>query len=379
MARFSDIEDVSFMGDITLNSIKTMLVDEYNAAYKDITGENAVMLDEDKAILYAEAQILFQLMAVIDDKAKQNLLKYARGGYLDNLGLRYGLTRKKEEKAAVKVRFILSAVRENVVAIPAGTRVTSAAGKIFFATDEYAEIVPGETSVDVKCTSTTGGAAVNNFALEELTSLADPIAYIANVKNIEIPDGGADREDDQSFAERIFAARSEYSTTGAEGAYIYYTKSYSTTIDDVIVRNPSDAEIYIYILMKDREQATDSFMEGLLNYLTDPTKKPTTDHITVYNVERVNYEVDITYYIYNTDIAKISEIDAAVKAAVENYKTWQSEKIGRDINDQKLTSLTIEAGAGKIEIKIPQPTVVPVNAIAHCTNTKITYGGTIEE
>ena len=249
MARFEDIGDVSFMGDITLDGIKTTLIDEYKAAYKEITGETPIVPDEDKAAMYAEAQTLYQLMATIDDKAKQNLLKYARGKYLDNLALRYGLTRKKEEKAAVMIRFTLSAPRENVVAIPTGTRVTGAAGKIYFATDEYAEILPGEKSVDVICTSTSGGNAVNNFAIGELNLLADPIAYISSVQNIELPVGGADKEDDQSFAERIYAARNEYSTTGAEDAYIYYTKSYSTAIDDVVVKNPTDAEINIYILL----------------------------------------------------------------------------------------------------------------------------------
>jgi len=329
--------------------------------------------------MYAEAQTLFQLMATIDDKAKQNLLKYARGKYLDNLALRYGLTRKKEEKAAVMIRFTLSAPREIVVAIPAGTRVTTTAGKIYFATDEYTEILPGEKSVDIKCISTSGGNAVNNFAVGELNFLADPIAYIASVENIDVPIGGEDKEDDQTFAERVFAARNEYSTTGAEEAYKYYTKSYSTAIDDVVVRNPSHAEIYIYILMKDREQATEGFMEGLLDYITKPQIKPTTDHVTVYNVERVNYEIDVKYYIYDTDIAKVAEIQTAVNAAIEAYKTWQCEKIGRDINDQRLISLLNAVGASRVEINKPKMTVIPANKIAHCTDVNITYGGIIEE
>lgn len=379
MARFDDIGDISFMGDITLDSIKTMLIDEYKAAYKEITGEIPVIPDEDKAIMYAEAQTLFQLMTTIDDKAKQNLLKYARGKYLDNLALRYGLIRKKEEKATVMIRFTLSAPREIVVAIPAGTRVTTTAGKIYFATDEYAEILPGEKSIDIRCTSTSGGKAVNDFAIGELNFIADPIAYIASVENIDVPIGGEDREDDQTFSERVFAARNEYSTTGAEEAYKYYTKLYSTSIDDVVVRNPSHAEIYIYILLKDREQATTGFLEGLHDYLIDPKRKPMTDHITVFNVERINYEIDVKYYIYDTDIAKISEIQTAVPAAIEEYKTWQCAKIGRDINDQRLISLLNAAGASRVEINKPIMTVIPVNKIAHCINVNITYGGIIEE
>ena len=379
MARFDDISDVSFMGDITLKSIKTMLIDEYKTEYEKITGETAAVTDEDKAVLYAEAQILFQLVSVINDKAKQNLLKYARGVYLDNLALRYGLTRKKEEKADVMIRFTLAAPMESVIAIPEGTRVTTSAGKIYFETDEYTQILPGELYADVKCTSTTGGTAANDFGIGDLNFLADPIAYVAGVENIEVPVGGEDVEDDQTFAERIFASRNVYSTTGAEDAYIYFTKSYSTAIDDVVISNPSDAQICIYILMKDGQEATTGFIKGLTDYITDPKIKPTTDSVSVHNVERVNYEIDITYYIYDGDIARMSEIGEAVNVAVEEYKAWQCEKIGRDINEQKLISLINAAGAGRVTINAPEMTVVPQNKIAYCTKTNIAYGGTIEE
>ena len=379
MARFDDIGDVSFIGDITLSGIKNAFVDEYKTAYKEITGETSDIPDEIKALIYSESQTLFQIMAVVNDKSKQNLLKYARGKYLDNLALGRSLIRKKEEKASVTIRFTMSAPREGAIAIPEGTRVTTTAGKIYFATNEYAEILPGETSVDVICTSTSGGAAANDFDIGELNFLVDPIAYIASVSNTEIPVGGADEEDDQTFAERFFAARNEYSTAGSEESYKYYTKSYSTAIDDVVVENPADAEIHIYILMKDREEATAGFLEGLRENLNDPAIKPLTDIISVYNVERVDYEIDIKYYIYDSDISKTAEIQESVTAAVEVYKDWQCEKIGRDVNEQKLIALLNAAGAGRVEINKPSRTVIPANKIAHCADVKIEYGGIIEE
>ena len=380
MARFEEISDVSFMGDITLEGLKKKIVEEYNAAYLEITGENKTVPDEQLAIMYAAAALFYQLAEAINSKAKQNLLKYSSGTYLDNIGIsRGGLTRKQAESAVVMVRFTASAVRQNVIGIPEGTRVTGGSGRIYFATTEYAEIAPGEEYVDVPCMATAGGAAANGFEIGELNMLVDPIAYIGSVSNTDAPTGGTDAESDDAFAERIYDSRYTYSTAGAEQAYIYYTKAFSTLIDDVVVLNPSDANIDIYILMADRTQATSAFLEELENYLDDPDIKPLTDNITVKNVTRVNYAISVEYKIYDTDLSKLAEIQKAIGAAAEEFKTWQSARIGRDISSQKLISLLIAAGAAQVTINSPLDTKVEANEIAYCESTSIEYKGYIEE
>lgn len=380
MARFEEISDVSFMGDITLEGLKKKIVEEYNAAYLEITGENKTAPDEQLAIMYAAAALFYQLAEAINSKAKQNLLKYSSGTYLDNIGIsRGGLTRKQAESAVVMVRFTASAVRQNVIGIPEGTRVTGGSGRIYFATTEYAEIAPGEEYVDVPCMATAGGAAANDFEIGELNMLVDPIAYIGSVSNTDAPTGGTDAESDDAFAERIYDSRYTYSTAGAEQAYIYYTKAFSTLIDDVVVLNPSDANIDIYILMADRTQATSAFLEELENYLDDPDIKPLTDNITVKNVTRVNYAISVEYKIYDTDLSKLAEIQKAIAAAAEEFKTWQSARIGRDISSQKLISLLIAAGAAQVTINSPPDTKVEANEIAYCESTSIEYKGYIEE
>lgn len=380
MARFEEISDVSFMGDITLEGLKKKIVEEYNAAYLEITGENKTVPDEQLAIMYAAAALFYQLAEAINSKAKQNLLKYSSGTYLDNIGIsRGGLTRKQAESAVVMVRFTASAVRQNVIGIPEGTRVTGGSGRIYFATTEYAEIAPGEEYVDVPCMATAGGAAANDFEIGELNMLVDPIAYIGSVSNTDAPTGGTDAESDDAFAERIYDSRYTYSTAGAEQAYIYYTKAFSTLIDDVVVLNPSDANIDIYILMADRTQATSAFLEELENYLDDPDIKPLTDNITVKNVTRVNYAISVEYKIYDTDLSKLAEIQKAIAAAAEEFKTWQSARIGRDISSQKLISLLIAAGAAQVTIASPLDTKVEANEIAYCESTSIEYKGYIEE
>ena len=176
----------------------------------------------------------------------------------------------------------------------------------------------------------------------------------------------------------IYDSRYTYSTAGAEQAYIYSTQAFSTLIDDVVVLNPSDANIDIYILMADRTQATSAFLEELENYLDDPDIKPLTDNITVKNVTRVNYAISVEYKIYDTDLSKLAETQKAIAAAAEEFKAWQSARIGRDISSQKLISLLIAAGAAQVTINSPLDTKVEANEIAYCESTSIEYKGYIE-
>lgn len=379
MPRFENTAEVSFLGDITLQDLKEKAVNEYMAAFSEISGESAVVDDEIRAVLYAAAQIIYQNAYVQNGKAKQNLLKYSSGSYLDNLGLTRGLNRKSSERAVVTIRFTLSAPREGAVAIPAGTRVTSSAAKIYFEVDEYTEISPGNTYADINCTAIEGGSNTNNFAIGELNVLADPIAYVGTVSNIDNPTGGADAETDDDYAQRIFDSRYLYTTAGAEGAYIYYTKEYSTLIDGVVVENPRDAEIEIYITLKDGSTPTEGFLSAVTAYVADKKIRPLTDKVTVKAATEVDYTIDAEYSVYSSRASELTTIEDAVAAAVEKYKKWQSETVGRDINTQKLLSLMIEAGAATVNIKSPQNTKVERAQVAKCTETNIHYTGIIED
>lgn len=374
MARFSDIAEVDFLGDVTLVGLKSDAINYYAEELKKIVGNNTITVsDERKAELYAAAQLFYQLMQVANDKARQNLLKYARGKYLDNLVLNRSLKRKMAEKAVCTIRFTLSAPRTYAVAIPAGTRITTLTRTIYFAVDKTTEIPAGNLYIDTICTATEGGSAANNLTAGELNTLVDPIAYVATVSNVDVTQGGADIETDDALAKRFFDARNEYSTAGSENAYIYYTKSYSSTIADVIVKNNEAAVMDIYVLLESREAATEGFLSDLKDYLSNPDIKPLTDTIILHNVSTVDYNIDVSYTVYTENISKLAEIQTAIITAVENYKSWQCEKIGRDINIQKLISLMIAAGAAEVNIKNPTSTTVGETEIARCISTMVTY------
>lgn len=203
----------------------------------------------------------------------------------------------------------------------------------------------------------------------------DPLPYIKSVANTEITSGGADIEDDDSLAERVFLAPSSYSVAGPDDAYEYFTKEYNQGIISVTVTSPEPAEVEIRFLMEDGAIPTSTVMNGLEEYLQDNKIRPLTDHVTVLAPEQQQFNINLTYYINRSDQEKANTIQEAVQAAVEEYIKWQTYTIGRDINPSELTKRIIEAGAKRVEITSPVFTTVEPNTVARIGQKTVTYGG----
>ena len=275
--------------------------------------------------------------------------------------------------AVTTVRFNLAETVPEVVAIPEGTTVTN--GEIYFQTDEYAEIAAGNTSIDIPCTCQTDGSIGNGIPVGEIKTLVDTLPYVKTVENIEVTSGGADIENDENLAERIYLAPSGYSVAGPDDAYKYFTMAYNQEIADVMVTSPDPAEVEIRFLMENGEIPTSTVMSGLEEYLQDNKIRPLTDHVTVLAPEQQRFDIALTYYINRSDQAKANTIQAAVQAAVDEYVKWQTYTIGRDINPSELTKRIIEAGAKRVEITFPVFTSVAPDTVARIGQKTVTYGG----
>lgn len=239
------LPDISFIDRLTLEGLQSQMLDDFVSKYAEITGKKIQLskADPNRIILLGCAQVIYQGLQNIDKAGKMNFLKYAYGGYLENMGVMKRVTRNQAGFAKVPVRFMLSGPRESATSIPAGTRVTSAY-EVYFATVQYAEIPPGETETVVLAECTEAGAAGNGFAAGELTTLVDPIGFVAKVENTEKSAGGTETESDQSLAERIYLSPSSFSTAGPDDAYEYWVKESNTGIGDVKVTSPSPGQTH---------------------------------------------------------------------------------------------------------------------------------------
>lgn len=372
----NNLPDISFIDGLTLEDIQGQMLSDFVAKYQEATGKKIKLSksDPNRIILLGCAQLIYQGLQNIDKAGRMNFLKYAYGGYLDNMAALKKVTRTPAKPAQAPVRFTLSKEREAATGIPQGTRVT-AAYEVYFATVEYAEIPPGETEITVMTECTEAGTIGNDFAAGELTTLVDPIGFVSKVENTEKSAGGTEVESDQNMAERVYLAPSSYSTAGPDDAYEYWVKDSNPSIGDVKITSPTPGVVDIRFVMADGTVPDDTVIAEVAEAVNQKGKRPLTDNVQVKKPEVEEYGIDVTYYINTSDSNAAMAIQGQAEAAVEGYRLWQASKVGRDINPDELISRLNDAGAKRAEVREPAFRVIGETSKAQCTGVKIVYGG----
>lgn len=374
ITEIENLPEISFTDDMSLPEVESQMVHDYQEKYLELTGETTSLVRGEpiSLILYACAVQLFQMYLYIDKAGKENLLKYAEGDALDNLAALKGITRTAATTATVTMKFTLSAPQSGVVAIPKGTRVTD--GSVYFATNAYAEILAGDTEVEVACSALEAGEDSNGIMTGAIDSLVDPIPYVARVTNTDESAGGADTESDESLRDRIFISPSRNSTCGTKESYQYWVETYSQNISDVLITSSTPGEVDISFLVNG-EIPKEADVKGLQNYIEDPEIKPLSDKVVVSVPAAQDYTISLTYYINRSNSDQVQTIQGAVESAVSDYVNWQHAKIGRDINPSELIKRVTAAGAKRVEIASPAFTRVPETGVANLASKTVTYGG----
>lgn len=370
---YDAVPDIDFVPETT-EEILEELVDTYEQVLSEETGqaEKLPVASREKIILNTMAYELSVLAQLFNDRAKQNLPKYSRGDFLEVLASFWGLTRRQASPALGEAEFTLSAVREDDILIPKGTRV-SPGDKLFFETDEDLIIRSPSLTGRVGITCQQAGSIGNGYTKGKINIIVDPVAYVAQVGNVEKTQGGADVEDDESLRTRIFYAPKGYSVAGPKDSYEFWVREFSQAVEGVGVTSPSAGKVDICLTLTGGEIPEGSYIERLKEYLED--KRPLTDELTIHAPKVVQFDLDITYYINRSDTNREIETKAAVEAAVQQYLAWQESTIGRDLNPDKLVALVIGAGAKRIEVTKPQKQIISAGEIFKRRSVQIRYGG----
>lgn len=371
-----DLPDVSFIENDTLEAMMQRLVTNYEKKYKEVTGKTVSLggADPNRVLLYAVSLDLYQLAQHVDRTGKQDLLKYSYGEFLDNLGGSRGVTRQQPSVARTTIRFTLSEVRSYAIGIPAGTRMTNGDG-VYFQTEEYSEIPAWAEYADVDAVCTAQGIQGNNFLPGQINILADPLPYVEKVENLTKTEGGTDLEDDLSLAERIYLAPSKYSTAGPQDAYTYWVKTKNTDVGSIRPTTPEPGKVTVYVLMQDGTLPGQEVLEAIQEYLRDEEIRPMTDLVTVEAPEVKTFDIGLTYYIARSNQAQATAIQAQVAAAIQDFVTWQTTEIGRDLNPTELIRRVREAGAKRVELTAPDFEKVADTEVAQLGEKTVAYGG----
>lgn len=352
--------------------------EEVISRYETIAGRTLADGDPIRLFLLSIAELLILQRNLIDYTGKMNLLAYAKGNFLDHLGAFLDVERIAATKAETTLSFTLSTA-ENGAIIPEGTRVTTADERAYFATGEALSIPAGSLTGEVAAVCTVEGTTGNGIVIASLNKLVDPLPYVAAVKNTTVTAGGSEEEDDESFRDRIHEAPETFSDAGSYGAYAFFAKSANAGIADISITSPSPGEVKIVPLMEGGELPEEEVLNDILEVCSAEKVRPLTDHVTAEAPTKVEYQVEASYCINTDDKPQAASIQKAVTAAVETYKTWQSAKLGRDLDPSKLCELMVAAGAKKVTVTSPTLTTLSGEEVAACTATTITYKGAEDE
>ena len=323
------------------------------------------------------AAIIVQQRVLINETAKKNVPRYAKGEYLDSLAeLFKDIERLPATPAVAKFRCYISAAQNQSVIVPQGTRITFD-GEITFETTEELEIKAGETYGEVNGKCQTAGIVGNNLAPGQVKEIVDVYDYYLKAENVTKTEGGAGEEDDTSYYERMRESMESFSTAGPINGYIYHTKTVSTAIADVAATSPEAGVVDIRVLLQGEEQPTQAVLEEIEAALNASDVRPLTDIVTVSMPEEDPFEIDLTYYINRNSQASTSITDREARAAVEEYIKWQTGKMGRDINPSYLTQLIMAAGVKRVEVRKPTFQVVEETHVARIVRDtmKVLNGG----
>lgn len=344
------------------------------ASYETASGRTLAPADPVRLLVAVFAAREVQLRYVLDFDAKQNLLRYSTGAYLDEVVELVGVTRLPASLASTTLRFTLSAEQPNTVTIPAGTRATN--GTVTFATLADAQVAAGDTTIDVPAAAVVAGTAANGYVAGQVNQMVDPLPWLQAVSNIDTSQGGAEIETDAALRERYRDALASYSVAGPVGAYVYWAKTASPSILDVSVTSPTPGAVLITPLLADGEVPEQALLDAVARECADTTRRPLTDQVTVSAPEVVPYDITLTYYLHrNDDNAQETAIRVAIAQAVTDFQSWQRARLGRDINPSELIRRVMDSGAKRVTVAAPTYTALTDTQVAQAGTVTLTDGG----
>lgn len=310
------------------------------------------------------AAIVVQQRILIDETAKKNVPRYAYGEYLDSLAeLFKDIERLSATPAVATFRCYISEAQEQSVIVPKGTRIAFDSEIVFETMDEL-EIKAGETYGDVTGQCQTPGIVGNNIAAGQIKEIVDVYEYYLKIENVTKTSGGAEKEEDREYYERMRESMESFSTAGPVNGYIYHAKSVSAAVADVAATTPEPGVVDVRILLQNSERPTEAVLEEIEEALNASDVRPLTDLVMVSAPEEDPFEIDVTFYIERNTQASSSIIERDARQAVENYIEWQTSKMGRDINPSYLVQQMMGAGVKRVEVRKPEFQIVEETHVA---------------
>ena len=179
---------------------------------------------------------------------------------------------------------------------------------------------------------------------------------------------GSNKEDDESFKNRILLSLSDKSTAGSEETYKSYALRSDERIEDVKVINGGPGIVNVYYF----SEYTDAIMKDrLIATLNAKDTRPITDNVYIQEATKVNFSIKADLKIYeNQETATI--YTNAINSLNNGLKTLK--KIGVKITISEINDFLRVPGVKEVVIDLPTGNInIQNNEIGVCIAKNITY------
>lgn len=310
-------------------------------AYMEAGGDVLYPGDEKEILLRGVQAMLVQLFAGMDNAMRMATLRYAVRDYLNLYGEGRNCYRISAAAATAKVEIAFRTTNAARI-IAKGTPLVAPDGEMLYLLTADVNQTGYEEKVvaDVVCSKTGGGG--NGLLSGMQMQFLSPQDAVVGVYCVESASGGQDEEDDETYRERIRRYGLTSIATGPEVQYESAAMDVTSEILDANAVNGGAGIVNVYILLSS-DVGADTIIEAVKEKLNARNVRPLTDQVVVAQAQAIPYTLNVRYATGDG-----RTIETAVTAAVEEYKRWQDETIGRAFNPDRLMAMVYQAGASRV-------------------------------
>lgn len=181
-------------------------------------------------------------------------------------------------------------------------------------------------------------------------------------------------EDDADFRRRLVLAPEGYSVAGPEGAYISHALNADPLVLDASAISPAPGEVVVSILTRAASgEASPDLLAVILAYLSDETRRPLTDFVTVQSAQIIEYAVEASLTTFSGPDGGV--VLETARARLADYIA-SSHRLGRDITRSGLFAALHVEGVQNVVLTAPAADIIVSRTQApFCTGATVSYVG----
>ncbi len=310
---------------------------EMITAYVDAGGDILYPGDEKEILLRGMQAIVTQVFAGVDNALRMMTLRYAVDDYLDVIGEQRNCPRITAQAAKAMVQITFKATGQSKT-LKAGTAMT-ADGMVFYALTADVVQTGNVQVVNTLVACTMAGSSGNGLLAGTQMQFTTINTAVVSIVVTQDASGGNDKEENDTYRERIRTFGLSSVTTGPASQYESVAMSVSSEILDAKAINLGAGNVGVYLILQNGE-GSNAIIEAVKAALSPDDVRPLNDNVSVLQADEAFYALDVKYA---TDPG--SNAAEALEAAVATYQEWQDNKIGRAFNPDRLMALLYNAGA----------------------------------